>query len=655
MGSNPARDAKKAYKLYVYGLFYSLSRANMHPTITTRKWYNELDQDLAICKQKRIAIPPVDFDPQRAKKELSELRIAAEKKETTEKELYNNHIKIRAIVSSRTTDVEQWRNAVTLSKRQSELIEECKRNKWPISTAQYGKPELIAKQYQHYLYMMETDAIITREMGSLSSNKQYKQFFEHCALQENNISLCVQNGWWIPQLTNQDPSNLSNAFHAKKNKKDKRRRVKRWMLLFVLIIIALAALVLYGIKKYRSGKVVIPFSASYAVGQDLDSVYSQLHEAGFQNITKKSDNSGWYKDNEVRSVTIDNSEKYSQGSYRTPDVSIVITYSSSNRVYVTDLLKGWKTKEYSVVENLLRDAGFTNITLKPVTTTDKGKENSTAELSLNGLNYTNEYCYLPISAPVIISYYTLQIGIGNDSSEFIGQNYETVVNDLRESGFTNIQTQEVTTGWAKENTVVGVTVNNVDTYSSGDLFAPDVKIVVKYSSGNRVDVSDIVKKWQTADYEELVRALKSKGFSTIKVVEKTTETKTQNRLVSSISFDNAEYIAGECYLQKTASIRIEYYSLRIKISHTAKDFENSDLYSAVVSKLKNMGFTNIRLKRANDLVTGWVSKEGTIKTITINGRNDFSTTDSFKYDVEIIIVVHTFKNKGCEDITEIAD
>ena len=91
---------------------------------------------------------------------------------------------------------------------------------------------------------------------------------------------------------------------------------------------------------------------------------------------------------------------------------------------------------------------------------------------------------------------------------------------MRESGFTNIQTQVVTTGRAKENTVVGVTVNNVDTYSSGDLFAPDVKIVLKYSSDNRGDVSDIVKKWQTADYEELVRALKSKGFSTIKVVKK---------------------------------------------------------------------------------------------------------------------------------------
>ena len=66
-----------------------------------------------------------------------------------------------------------------------------------------------------------------------------------------------------------------------------------------------------------------------------------------------------------------------------------------------------------------------------------------------------------------------------------------------------------------------------------------------------------------------------------------------------------------------------------------------------------MGFTNIRLQRANDLVTGWVDKEGTIDIISINGRRDFAGSDSFKYDAEIVIVVHTWKNKGCEDITEI--
>ena len=85
-----------------------------------------------------------------------------------------------------------------------------------------------------------------------------------------------------------------------------------------------------------------------------------------------------------------------------------------------------------------------------------------------------------------------------------------------------------------------------------------------------------------------------------------------------------------------------------------EDYEGRN-YQKVVSELEDLGFTNITLKRANDLVTGWITKEGTIKSISINGINDFTDGDSFAYDDEIVIIVHTFKNKGCEDITAIAE
>ena len=120
--------------------------------------------------------------------------------------------------------------------------------------------------------------------------------------------------------------------------------------------------------------------------------------------------------------------------------------------------------------------------------------------------------------------------------------------------------------------------------------------------------------------------------------------------------NNEEFIAGECYLPKTASIEIKYYSLQIKIGQTAKQFEKNQMYSDVVKQLQSQGFTNIRLQRANDI--GWFpihDKEGTIKKFTINDSRDFAETDKFSYDAEIIIVVHTREGKGCEDITEIAD
>jgi hypothetical protein len=130
-------------------------------------------------------------------------------------------------------------------------------------------------------------------------------------------------------------------------------------------------------------------------------------------------------------------DTYSKGKYVEPDVKVEITYSCEGRKYVTDLLKGWKDKEHLTVKKALEDEGFSNITEEEVQTFDKQKDKKVAALKLNDEMFTNEHCYLPLNAPITITYNTLKIGIGSNSSQFMGQNYEDVVKDLKNSGFTN--------------------------------------------------------------------------------------------------------------------------------------------------------------------------------------------------------------------------
>lgn len=79
-----------------------------------------------------------------------------------------------------------------------------------------------------------------------------------------------------------------------------------------------------------------------------------------------------------------------------------------------------------------------------------------------------------------------------------------------------------------------------------------------------------------------------------------------------------------------------------------------EAYYELKSRLESMGFQNVKLLRGNDLITGWKNPPGSIKKITVNGVDGFSAADTFDYDAEIVIVVHTFKRKGCEDITDAA-
>lgn len=618
-----------------------------------------LSQDISICNQKGIILPSINHkDTKRLADQITEKRKLAEYKEGLFKRIHNNDQRIHAIVTTEALSNGELNSITELCRSQSSLFKECNARKWLVPDVIHDNPEEIANQYLLYSTMLSIDNVIKLQKDSLSTNKQYNTFFETCRTQQQNINTCLENGWRLPKLDIKDPEVLGNKKLSEKAKRDKWRRILLALSIVAVFLIVGAVFGLVQYNKYISDKSEIPFDASYAVGKDYEEIYNELKTVGFTSIVNKPDSSGWLKDKEVISVTIDNSDTFSKGAYKNPDVGVVINYSSPDRIYVTELLKDWQTTEYTEIENSLREAGLTNISVNSVSTYEKERDHLTAKIDLNGETYTNEHCYIPKTAPVVISYYDLQIGIGNNSAEFIGQDYKEVAASLKESGFTNVQTQVITTGWAKDNSVVGVTVNNVDTYDSSQSFAPDVKIVVKYSSDNRIDLTADLNGWEKKGYEQLDKALKAKGFSTVKLIAKNTEVKHQNKYVASIKLNGEEYIAGECYVPKNSAIQIEYYNLQIKIGQTASSFENDQQYSDVVNRLKSKGFTNIRVQRADDILPiffyPFKPKEGTIKEFTINGTSDFADTDSFDYDSEIIIIVHTLKNSGCEDITEIA-
>jgi beta-lactam-binding protein with PASTA domain len=257
---------------------------------------------------------------------------------------------------------------------------------------------------------------------------------------------------------------------------------------------------------------------------------------------------------------------------------------------------------------------------------------------------------LPKDAPIHIGYYELKIAAPNTNISFVGQNYTDVVNGLKEDGFTNVQTEEIKTGWAEGNSVIAVTFNNQTSYDSSDNFSPDVKIVVKYSSNDRANATELLNNWSAMSYDKLQKSLKDAGFTNVTVKKTETTTKSQNHLVSSVKINGETFNGGECHPQRTAPIEITYFVLKLTVGEAASDIEG-DNYSDVVSNLKARGFTNITLKRTNDMnFFSWFTKEGSIKSISIGGNGDFKSDSKFYYDEEIIIIVNTYKD-GCDDIT----
>lgn len=71
-------------------------------------------------------------------------------------------------------------------------------------------------------------------------------------------------------------------------------------------------------------------------------------------------------------------------------------------------------------------------------------------------------------------------------------------------------------------------------------------------------------------------------------------------------------------------------------------------YVAVISEFENAGFSNIQTTILDDLVTGWITKDGSVESISIGNSSDFKKGTWFPKETIVNITYHTFPKKEPE-------
>lgn len=237
-----------------------------------------------------------------------------------------------------------------------------------------------------------------------------------------------------------------------------------------------------------------------------------------------------------------------------------------------------------------------------------------------------------------------------------GQNVELIQKELTDAGFTNIILDPDESGWTKDGTVIEVKGD----YNKGKYYDSYSDIHIKYSCEGRIEVSDLLKNWQTRQYTDVVSKLKSAGFNDISTKKTVINNDSKKYLTSGLTLNGKEYFKGECYLPASAPIKVSYYIYQVKIGISSSEIKDKN-YKKLSEELKQKGFSNITIKRADDMYHGvlnfgewfgsWGTTEGNVKEFSIGGKTDFSEEDSFDFDDEIIITVHTYEDKEYEDIS----
>ena len=229
-----------------------------------------------------------------------------------------------------------------------------------------------------------------------------------------------------------------------------------------------------------------------------------------------------------------------------------------------------------------------------------------------------------------------------------GHNYLEVVEELEAAGFKNVETRPVFTGIQAGGAVTEVTVAGSNSFVRNDYYSNQIEIIVYYYSEERVDLTPLLSGWQSKSVDTLNNALSGVGVN-VKCEDITNDDPENNNKVVSIVINGEDYVSGDCFVPEGAEITIFYYDEVCRIEANAKDLIGKD-YIEVRSELINLGFDNIVIKRKDDLITGILNKEYSIDSITINGVSDFKEGDIYPPDAEIVITVHTYKDKEYDDI-----
>ena len=104
----------------------------------------------------------------------------------------------------------------------------------------------------------------------------------------------------------------------------------------------------------------------------------------------------------------------------------------------------------------------------------------------------------------------------------------------------------------------------------------------------------------------------------------------------------------ECGMRfpENTEVLITYHEKQvIRMPYSERELKRGNYVSAG-DKLQELGFTQIYERKIEDLVTGWIVKDGSVERVLLNGENEKPIIKNayYDYDQEIVICYHTKKS-----------
>ena len=147
-------------------------------------------------------------------------------------------------------------------------------------------------------------------------------------------------------------------------------------------------------------------------------------------------------------------------------------------------------------------------------------------------------------------------------------------------------------------------------------------------------------------YTEVQEKLENRGFKNIyleKVSDLNIEDKDNKELVTDIVVGDNSNFNSKSRFFPNKKITIVYHTLKKEVVPITSKKAKGKQYKDVVNMFKEKGYVNVKTEKIQDLITGWIKKDGEVESVKIDGKDNYSEYDSYYIDTEVIITYHTFK------------
>lgn len=147
-------------------------------------------------------------------------------------------------------------------------------------------------------------------------------------------------------------------------------------------------------------------------------------------------------------------------------------------------------------------------------------------------------------------------------------------------------------------------------------------------------------------YTEVVRRLKESGFSNVhtkEISDLTVSRDGEENLVTNVKLMFGDSFDENTKYPSNLWITVVYHTVELYAPPlTSKEAKGMN-YLDVIDEFENAGFVNVTTVVEYDIVTGWLTDDGEVKSVTINGDKKFDSHNEYRLDAEVVVTYHTLK------------